>query len=220
MLSQKFLGAGEGASAVGKFSFELFVHELMEDFAHLGTWDGAKLLEVVTGEERFRFNFLFRKLGEFGGEKVVDIELSVAGGAVDPVEFEFFQKSGASEETLESADAHVGGIFESHVVGDASGDGANFVVGKAETAENLFGHAGSDSFVAKESDAAVGIGFGGGGFADIVEEGGEGEDGGRIFQVGEEEAGMDPDISFGVVFGRLGAVAHGEELGDPDSEKA
>ncbi len=191
----------------------------MEDFAHLGAGGGAELLEVVTGEEGFRFNFLFRKLGEFGGEKVVDIELSVAGGAVDPVEFEFFQKSGASEETLESADAHVWGVFEGHVVGDASGDGANFVVGKAEAAKNFFGHAGTDSFVAKESDAAVGIGFGGGRFADIVEEGGEGEDGGRIFQVSEEEAGMDPDISFGVVFGGLGAVAHREEFRDPDIEK-
>ncbi len=186
----------------------------------MGAWGGAELMEVVTGEKWFRFNFLFRKLGEFGGEKVVNIELSVARGAVDAVELEFFQKSGAGEETLESADSHVGGIFESHVVGDASGDGANFVVGKAEAAENFFGHAGTDSFVAKESNAAVGIGFGGRRFADIVEEGGEGEDGGRIFQVGEEEAGMDPDVALRMVFGRLGAVAHGEELGDPDSEKA
>jgi hypothetical protein len=174
----------------------------------------------VTGEERFRFNFLFRKLGEFGGEKVVDIELSVAGGAVDAMEFELFQKSGAGEKSFESADTHVGGVLESHVVGDASGDGANFVVGKAEAAENLFGHAGSDSFVAKESDATVGIGFGCGWFSDIMEEGGEGEDGGRIFEVSEEEPGMDPDISLGVVFGRLGAAAHGEEFGNPDREKA
>ena len=214
------MGAGESPGAVGEFSFELFVHELMEDFAHLGTWDGAELLEVVTGEEGFRFNFLFRKLGEFGVEKFVDIELSVAGGAVDSVEFEFFQKSGASEETLESADSHVGGVFEGHVVGDASGDGANFVIGKAEAAENFFGHARADTFVAKESDAAIGIGFGGRRFADIVEEGGEGEDRGRIFQVGEEEPGMDPDVALRMVFGRLGAVAHGEEFGNPDSEKA
>jgi len=214
------LGAGESPGAVGEFSFELFVHELMEDFAHLGTWGCAELLEVVTSEERFRFNFFFRKLGEFGGEKVVDIELSVARTAVDAVKLELFRESGAGEESFESADTHVGGVFESHVVGDASGDGANFVVGKAETAENLFGHAGSDSFVAKESDAAIRIGFGGRRFPDIVEEGGEGEDGGRIFQVSEEESGVDPDIALRVVFGRLGAVAHGEEFGDPDSEKA
>jgi len=62
----------------------------VEDFAHFWAWGSTKLLEVVTGEKWFRFNFLFRKLGEFGGEKVVDIELSVAGGAVDSVEFEFF----------------------------------------------------------------------------------------------------------------------------------
>jgi len=106
------------------------------------------------------------------------------------------------------------------VVGDASGDGANFVVGKAEAAENFFGHAGADTFVAKKSDAAVGIGFGGGRFPDIVEEGGESEDGGRIFQVGEEEAGMDPDVALRMVFGRLGAVAHGEKFRDPGSEKS
>ena len=186
----------------------------------MGSWDGAELLEVVTGEEGLRFNFLFRKFGEFGGEKVVNIELSVAGGTVDSVEFEFFQKSGAGEETLESADAHIGGVFEGHVVGDASGDGANFVVGKAKAAKNFFGHAGADSFVAKESDAAVGIGFRGRRFPDIVEEGGKSEDGGRIFQVGEEEAGMDPDVALRMVFGRLSAVAHGEEFGNPDGEKA
>ena len=214
------MGAGESPSSVGKFSFELFVHKLMEDFAHLGTWGCAESLEVVTGEERFRFNFLFRKLGEFGGEKVVDIELSVARTAVDAVKLELFRESGPGEESFESTDAHVGGVFEGHVVGDASGDSANFVVGKAETAENLFGHAGSDSFVAKESDATVGIGFGGRRFADIVEEGGEGEDGGRIFEVGEEESGMDPDIALRMVFGRLGAAAHGEEFGNPNREKA
>ena len=214
------MGADEGAGAVGEFTFELFVHELVEDFAHFWPWGGAELLEVVTGEEWFRFNFLFRKLGEFGIEKVVDIELSVAGGTVDSVEFEFFQKSGASKETLESTDTHVGGVFESHVVGDAGGDGANFVVGKAEAAENFFGHAGADTFVAKKSDAAVGIGFGGGRFPDIVEEGGESEDGGRIFQVGEEKAGMDPDVALRMVFGRLSAVAHGEKFRDPDVEKA
>ena len=144
----------------------------MEDFAHFWAWGSAELLEVVTGEEGLGFNFLFRKLGEFGGEKVVDIELAVAGGAVDAVEFEFLEKGGAGKETLESADAHVGGVFEGHVVGDASGDGANFVVGKAEAAENFFGHAGADTFVAKKSDAAVGIGFRGRRFSDIVEKGG------------------------------------------------
>ena len=213
------MGADEGAGAVGEFSFELFVHKLVQDFAHFWAWGGAELLEVMTGEEGLGFNFLFRKLGEFGGEKVVDIELSVAGGAVDSMEFEFFQKSGAGEEALESADSHVGGVFEGHVVGDASGDGANFVVGKAKAAENFFGHAGTDTFVAKKSDTAVGIGFGGGRFPDIVEESGESENGGRIFQVGEEKAGMDPDVALRMVFGRLSAVAHGEEFGNPNGEK-
>jgi hypothetical protein len=106
------------------------------------------------------------------------------------------------------------------VVGDASGDGANFVIGKAEAAENFLGHASADTFVAKEPDAAIGIGFGGGRFPDIVKEGGEGEDGGRIFQVGEKEAGMDPDVALRMVFGRLSAVAHGEEFGNPDGEKS
>ena len=106
------------------------------------------------------------------------------------------------------------------MVGDASGDGANFFIGKAEAAEDFFGHASADTFVAKEPDAAIGIGFGGERFPDIVEEGGEGEDGGRIFQVGEKEAGMDPDVALRMVFGRLSAVAHGEEFGNPDGEKS
>ena len=144
----------------------------------------------------------------------------MARTAVDAVKLELFRESGAGEESFESTDAHVGGVFEGHVVGDASGDGANFIVGKAEAAENFLGHAGADTFVAKKSDAAVGIGFGGRRFPNIVEECGEGEDGGRIFQVGEEEAGMDPDVAFRMVFGRLSAVAHGEEFGDPDGEKA
>jgi len=38
--------------------------------------------------------------------------------------------------------------------------------------------------------------------------------------VGEKEAGMNPDVALRMVFGRLGAVAHGEKFRDPDSEKA
>ncbi len=53
----------ECAGAVDEFTFELFIHKLVEDFAHFGAWGGAELLEVVTGEERFRFNFFLRKLG-------------------------------------------------------------------------------------------------------------------------------------------------------------
>ncbi len=67
------MGACQSAGAVGEFSFELFVHKLMEDFAHFWAWGGAELLEVVTGEKGLRFNFLFRKLGKFGSEKVVDV---------------------------------------------------------------------------------------------------------------------------------------------------
>ena len=38
--------------------------------------------------------------------------------------------------------------------------------------------------------------------------------------MGEEETGMDPDVAFRMVFGRLSAIAHGEEFGNPNGEKA
>ena len=136
-------------------------------------------------EEGLGFDFLLRKLGKFGGQEGMDVELSVAGTAVDPVKFEFLDKSGASKETFECAHAHMRSVFKGHVVGDTGGDGVNIVVGKTKAAKNLLCHAGSNSLVTKKSDPAVGLGFRGAGFSHIMKKGGEGENGGGIFQVGE-----------------------------------
>ena len=56
--------------------------------------------------------------------------------------------------------------------------------------------------------------------ADVVQEGGEGEDGRRIFQVGKKESGMNPHITLGMMFRGLGATSHFEKLGNPNSQEA
>ena len=153
------MGPGEGGGAVGKFSLQLFVHELVQEFAHGGTWFCAELLQIVAGEERFGLNFLLRKLVQLSREKCVYIELAVAGGAVDAVQLQLFHKGGAGEESFESADSHVGSVFEGHMVGDTSGDGGDFVIGVAEATQDFLGHAGSDSFMPKKADSTTGFCF-------------------------------------------------------------
>jgi len=140
----------------------------------------------VPCEKGLGFDFLLRKLGKFGGQEGVDVQLSVAGAAVDPVKFEFLDKSGSSEEAFERAHPHMGSVFKGHVVGDTGGDGVDVIVGKTKATEDLLCHAGSDTLVTKKSDPAVGLGFRGAGFAHIMKKGREGENGGGIFKVGEQ----------------------------------
>lgn len=206
----------EGSGPIGELSLELFVHEEVKDFSHGRPGLGPEKQKVMTGDEGFGLNFLLGKLSQFGGEESVNFKLAVAGGTVDSVQFEFLEKGGACEQAFERADAHVGSVFESHMVGDASGHGRNFLVGEAQAAENFFRHAGTNPFVAKEANAAVGVSFGGARFADVMEKGGEGEDGRRFFQVGEKQARVDPNIAFGVIIGGLGAAAHFEEFRKPE----
>ena len=192
----------------------------MENFSHGGAGFDAELLKIVACEKGLGLDLLLRKFGHLCSEKGVDIELSVAGAAVDPMQFQLFKKGGAGEESFQGADAHVGGVFKSHVVGDASGDGVHFVVGKAEAAKNLFRHAGAYSFVTKKTNPAIGIGFGGARFSDVVQEGGEGEDGRGISHVSEEKPSVNPHITLGMMFRGLGATSHFEKLGNPNSEEA
>ena len=136
-------------------------------------------------EEGLGFDFLLRKLGKFGGQEGVDVELSVTGTAVDPMKFEFLDEGGSSEEAFERANPHMGSVFKGHMVGDTGGDGVNVVVRKTKATEDFLRHTGSDSLVTKKSDSAVGFRFRGAGLSDIMKKGGEGENGGGIFQVGE-----------------------------------
>jgi len=135
----------------------------------------------VPCKEGLGFDFLLRKLGKFGGQEGVDVELSVTGTAVDPVKFEFLDKGGSSEEAFERAHPHMGSVFKGQVVGDTGGDGVKVIVRKTKATEDLLRHTGSDSLVTKKSDPAVGLGFRGAGLSDIMKKGGEGENGGGIF---------------------------------------
>jgi len=192
----------------------------MQQFPHPGPGGDADFLEIVAGDQGLRPDFLLGKLRLLGDQETVDIQLAVAGGAVDTVEFQFLGKSGAGEEAFEGADAHLGGVLERHVVGDAGNHRFDLIVGKAKPPQNLFRHARPHALVAKEADATRRLGAGGAGFADVVQERGERQHGGGIFQVGKKQPGMDPDIALRMMFGRLGAAAHFKELGDPDGDQA
>ena len=150
----------------------------------------------------------------------MNIQLAVTGAAIDPVKFQFFGKCRTGEHPFQGADPHVGSVLEGHMVGDAGGDGADVIVGKTEAAKNLLRHAGTDSLMTEKTDPAVGLGFRGTGLPHIMEKGREGQDGRGIFQMGEQQAGMDPDIAFGVVFGGLGASAHFKKFRNPDGQKS
>jgi hypothetical protein len=98
----------------------------------------------------------------------VGIELSVAGEAVDAVEFEVLVEGGQTEEFFQSGLVHALYLSETHVMVDEGENLIGVVVREAETAEDLGGHFYSDIDVAVETDA-VGRDAEGGRLADVVE---------------------------------------------------
>jgi hypothetical protein len=192
----------------------------VENFSHRWAGFDAELLKIVACEKGLGLDLLLRKFGHLGSEKGVDIELSVAGAAVDPMQFQLLEKGGTSQEAFQGADAHVGSVFKGHVVSDASGDGGDLIIREAETTKNLLCHAGAYSFVTKKTNPAIGIGFGGARFSDVVQEGGEGEDGRGISHVSEEKPSVNPHITLGMMFRGLGTTSHFEKLGNPNGEEA
>ena len=100
------------------------------------------------------------------------------------MELQLLRESGSGEESFQSADAHIRRILESHMIGDTGGDGVDIVIRKAEATENLFRHTGADSFMPKETNSPIRVGFGGARFADVVQQSREGENGRGLFQMG------------------------------------
>jgi len=111
-------------------------------------------------------------LGQEGADGVVGVEFAVAGLAIESVEFEVFVELGEADEAFEGGLAHLGDIFELHVIGDEGFDLVGVVVGKAKTAAEVIGHADADIDVAVEANAVASFGgrAKGGGLADIVQQ--------------------------------------------------
>ena len=119
---------------------------------------------------------LFGELCLLRTNKVVVVAEAVGAVAIDAVEFGFHAEGFSGHEALEFGGAHVCDVHELHVARDHEADFLDGLVRIAETAEDDFGHVGSDFVVAVEAEALrFSVPRLRGGFADVVQEDGEGE---------------------------------------------
>ncbi len=111
-------------------------------------------------------------MGQEGADGVVGVEFAVAGLAIESVEFEVFVELGEADEAFKGGLAHLGDIFELHVIGDEGFDLVGVVVGKAKTAAEVIGHADANVDVAIKADAVPGFRSGTEGrrLADVMEQ--------------------------------------------------
>ena len=139
----------------------------------------------------------------------------MAGKAVETVKFEVFGEFRKADEALEGGGAHLGDVFEFHVIGDERFDLIGFVIGEAQTSAYVLDHGNADIHVAVEADAVAGFGSGakGGRLADVVEERSPGECGrGLGGEILKHKEGVDPDVALGMILRRLGHVFHGGDF--------
>ena len=99
-----------------------------------------------------------RGLGQEGVNGIVGVEFAVAGLAIEAVKFEVLLEPGEADKAFEGGLAHLGDVFELHVVGDEGFDLVGVVVGEAETAAKIIGHADADVDMAVEANAIAGFG--------------------------------------------------------------
>jgi len=147
----------------------------------------------------------------------------VAGLAIEAVEFKVFVELGEADEALEGSLAHLGDIFELHVVGDEGFDLVGVVVGEAEAAANVIRHADTDIDVAIETNAVAGFRgrAEGGRFANIVEKNAPGERGRDAnWETVKHEEGVEPDVAFGMELRRLSDTFHGGDFGEKFGQEA
>ena len=112
----------------------------------------------------------------FGAEEFVVIGEAVAAGAINAVQFHLVLIGGACHEALDLGCAHMLNVHEVHVVGNHGADFINGVVGVFESMQYGVRHFCADAIMAVKADAVfcliVAVG---GGFADVVQQHGEGE---------------------------------------------
>ena len=113
-----------------------------------------------------------RGLGQESANGVVGVEFAVAGLAIEAVKFEVLLEPGEADKAFEGGLAHLGDVFELHVIGDEGLDLFGVVVGEAQTAAEVIGHADADVDMAVEANAVASFGgrAKGGGLADIVQQ--------------------------------------------------
>lgn len=217
--TQEFKGFAGGVDG----AFELGVFGVFEHGFELGAGGVAGGDEVASGDEEGWADVLGGSGFVLLFGEVVEAEVTVAGGAVEPVEGEVLVEAGQAEEALEGGLLHLEDVSEAHVIVDEGDDLGGVVVGEAKAIQHNLGDADADLDVAVEADAVVffmGIRRAEGGrLPDVVQERAPGEGGGAVEgELLEQEHGVGPDIALGVELGRLGDAVHldgfGEDLGE------
>lgn len=142
--------------AVVQAAFELLVFYGGEDFAEERPRAVACGDQVIAADQPRRA----RLFGGHGLELLlrvpVDIQDSVAGQAVQAVQFEVLGEARQAQEALEGRFLHAGHVGKAHVLGNQGGDLLAVVVAEAQAPANLFRHADADLDVAVEADAIGG----------------------------------------------------------------
>ena len=94
-----------------------------------------------------------RQLFEFAPHQEVGVELTVAGEAVETMQFEMLGELGQAQEALERALLHAGNILEPHMMLHQGFHLLGLIPGKPETAENPTRDAHALFHMAIEADA-------------------------------------------------------------------
>ncbi len=199
-------------------SFELGVLRGGQHRSELRTGLEAVADEVIAGEEARGLALGGRDDAEMLESELIGSQVAVAGETVEAVELKVFVEVVEGKESLEGALLHLVDMHEAHVICDEGLDAANGVVGEAEAVEDEARHFYAGLDVAIEADAVRPAERGR--FSDIVEQSGPCKlDRGRT-KVFEQQKGVDPDIAFGVEFGRLRNALKGGDLRQNFGEEA
>ena len=162
-------------------------------------------------------------MGTKGADGIVGIEFAMARLAIEAVKFEVFIELRKTDEALEGGLAHLGDVFELHVIGDESLDLVGVVVGKTKTSAEGIRHADADLDVAIETDTVPGFrgGTEGGRLADVMKKDAPGECGRNSSRkVFEHEKGVDPDVTLGMKLRRLRNTLQGGDFRENFGEEA
>ena len=147
----------------------------------------------------------------------------MTGLAIEAVKFKVFVELGEADEALECGLAHLGDVFELHVIGDEGFDVVGVVVGEAKPPAKCISHADADVDMTVEADAVAGFGSRaeGGRLTDVVKENAPSKCGrGSSGETFKHEEGVGPDVAFGMELRGLRDAFHGGDFGEQFGEEA
>jgi hypothetical protein len=177
--------------------------------------------QIPAGDEERGADFFFGELFPSPFCEFVEREIAVTRGDVEAMQCEVFVEFRQAEEALEGRLFHLLDIAEAHVIFNEGENLGAVFVREAQAAQDFVRDLHADLDVAIEADAIRRFVRKGRGLADVVQERSPGERGGRAgWELFEKQEGMNPDVAFGVVLGRLGHVVQLRDFGQDLLEEA